>query len=372
MRVKVVWVVPGFSSDEHDWCIPALRDLAGEIALRCELHIVALQYPYRRDKYQAFGATVHSLGGANRGGAHTLTLWREAITLINALRPDVLHAFWAYEPGIIAAWLARRVPTIIHLAGGELINLPDIGYGLRGKAHVRWLLRWALKRARIVTAGSQYLIDIAERFTGGREIVLAPLGIPHGPHPLTLSPKGEGGLAILNVGSLEPVKDQAMLLRVLKRVREVVPEARLIIAGRGRLENDLRTLSHDLGLSSYVDFTGQIAHDRLSELYRQATVSVQSSRHEAQGMAMLEAAQQGAPLIGTAVGAIADLSPDCAIAVPVGDEVSLAQAIIDVWRDPLRRRRLRQAAQASVAREYALSRTVDRAMMMYEMMTSDE
>jgi len=89
-------------------------------------------------------------------------------------------------------------------------------------------------------------------------------------------------------------------------------------------------------------------------------------------MAMLEAAQYGVPLIGTAVGAIADLSPEAAVAVPVSDEASLAQAILAVWRDPLRRRQLGKAAQASVAREYALTRAVDRAMMMYEMMASDE
>ena len=89
-------------------------------------------------------------------------------------------------------------------------------------------------------------------------------------------------------------------------------------------------------------------------------------------MAMLEAAQYGVPLIGTAVGAIADLSPEAAVAVPVSDEASLAQAILAVWRDPLRRRQLGKAAQASVAREYALTRAVDRAMMMYGAMMSDE
>ena len=379
--MKVAWLVPGFSSDEADWCIPALRDLASEVAQRCDLHIVALHYPFRRDTYRAFGATVHSLGGANRGGAQTPALWREAIRLIDTLRPDGLHAFWAYEPGVVAAWLASKIPVIIHLAGGELIDLPDIKYGLRGKWYVRWLMQWALNRARLVTAGSHYLIEIAEKFTGGREIVFAPLGVPHGPHPpaltpsphpLTPSPKGEGELVILNVGSLEPVKDQAMLLQAFKRVREAVPDARLIIAGQGRLEHDLRALSQELGVANRVDFAGEIAHDQLPALYRQAAVCVQSSRHEAQGMAMLEAAQQGVPLIGTAVGAIADLSPAVAVAVPVGDEVSLAQSVIDLLRDPLRRQRLGQAARDSVAQEYALSRATDRAMMMYEMMTSDE
>jgi glycosyltransferase involved in cell wall biosynthesis len=183
---------------------------------------------------------------------------------------------------------------------------------------------------------------------------------------------GVGELALLNVGSFEPVKDQAMLLRAFKWVSEAVPEARLIIAGQGRLENELRSLCQHLNLDERVTFAGEIPHDQLSALYRPAKLFVQSSRHEAQGMAVLEAAMYGVPLVGTAVGAIADLSPDAAVAVPVGDEVSLAQAIISLLRDPVRRLHLSRAAQAIVAREYALARTVDRAMMMYEMLTSDE
>lgn len=379
--MRVVWIVPGFSSDEHDWCIPALRDLAREIALRCELHIVALHYPFRREVYRVFGATVHSQGGSNRGGVHTPALWCEAIRTINSLRPDVLHAFWAYEPGVIAAWHARRIPTIIHLAGGELIDLPHLHYGLRGKLRTRWLMRWALQRARIVTAGSRYLIDLAEKFVVDREIVFAPLGVDGAmflPHPPAPSPEmkrhisGEGEIVLLNVGSLEPIKDQAMLLRAFKRVVESVPQARLIIAGQGSLEGELRSLSQHLGLADRTDFVGEIPHDELPELYRRVALFVQASRHEAQGMAVLEAAACGVPLVGTAVGAIADLSPDAAVATPVGDESSLAQAIISLLRDPARRDRLSRAARDVIAREYALTRAVDRAMMMYESVMSEK
>ncbi len=88
-------------------------------------------------------------------------------------------------------------------------------------------------------------------------------------------------------------------------------------------------------------------------------------------MAVLEAAAYGVPLVGTAVGAIADLSPKAAVAVPVGDEVSLSHALSRLLRDPARRMQLGRAVQDSVARDYALSRTVDRALMMYELLASN-
>ena len=51
-----------------------------------------------------------------------------------------------------------------------------------------------------------------------------------------------------------------------------------------------------------------------------------SSRHEADPIALLEAAVAGVPAAGTAVGHFPDWSPDAALAVPVGDAPALAAA----------------------------------------------
>jgi hypothetical protein len=181
--MKVVWIVPGFSSDESDWCIPALLDLARVMAQRCELHIVTLRYPYRRDRYSVYGATVHSIGGGNGRPWLTPSIWRAAQNVIDQLDFDVLHAWWLYEPGLIAARAstplcsAQHAPLIISLAGGELINLSSIGYGLARKFYLRGLMRWSLRRADVVTAGSHYLIEIAKKFAAIKRIEFAPLGV---------------------------------------------------------------------------------------------------------------------------------------------------------------------------------------------------
>src|SRR5512141_1065120 len=222
MLMKVVWIVPGFSSNEQDWCIPALLDLARVMAERCELHIVALRYPYRRDRYSVYGATVHSIGGGNRGHWNTPGIWREALRVIGQLNFDVVHAFWLYESGLIAARLKPRAPIVISLAGGELINLPDIQYGLARKFYLRWLMRWSLRRADVVTAGSKYLIDLANQFEKIKRIEFAPQWCMDGKllnsaqHPSSLQPADAAASVqrvVLNVGSLEPIKDHATLLR---------------------------------------------------------------------------------------------------------------------------------------------------------------
>jgi len=65
--MKIGLVLPGFSANEKDWCIPALLDYVRVLARANSVHVFALEYPYRRDDYDVFGATIHSLNGGNRG-----------------------------------------------------------------------------------------------------------------------------------------------------------------------------------------------------------------------------------------------------------------------------------------------------------------
>ena len=109
--LRVVWIVPGFSSSKEDWCIPALLDLARAVAQRCELRIIAMRYPYRRDRYGIAGATVYSIGGAHRGRRYTPGIWRDTARAVKDIPCDLLHAFWAYEPGLVAAWFSRGFPS---------------------------------------------------------------------------------------------------------------------------------------------------------------------------------------------------------------------------------------------------------------------
>lgn len=356
--MKIGIVLPGFSADEHDWCIPALYNFVRALARQDEIHVFALEYPYRRSQYDFFFATVHALGGAHRGKLYAPRLWSDAFSEILAehrrARFNLLHAFWVNKPGVVAgiAAGALRVPLIASVAGGELVALPQIGYGGQLNSFERMTVGWVMKRADRVTVGSHYLQAIAARWR--RDVQVIPLGVDTNLFSVP-SANSHTEIRILNVGSLNRVKHQDILLDAFARID---PSARLEIIGAGEEEKSLRARASDLGISRRVDFAGEIAHDALPHKYRSADIFVQSSLHEAQGMALLEAAACGMAIAGTPVGVLPELAQrGAAIAASGFDAVALADAIL---RAVAQREELGCRARQMVENEFSIEAACNR------------
>jgi glycosyltransferase involved in cell wall biosynthesis len=332
--MRVGLVVPGFSADATDWCIPALRHLARSLAARDDVRVVTLRYPYRAGRYTVDGAEVIALGGALSRRAATAELWRTALDMLgreHRRHPfDVLHAFWATESGLLAAMAGRllRIPTLVSLAGGELVALRDIGYGDQRIAWERLKVSASLQLATAASAGSKLLAERARRRYPSMSVHVAPLGVD----TLLFSADGSASSTrVVHVGTLTPVKDQATLLRAFALARRQHADACLEIVGVGPLSAQLEELASNLGLNGSVRFVGDVDHAALPAVYRGARVSVVSSRHEAQSMVALEAIACGVPLVGTRVGVVPEVTD---AVVPVRDHVALARAIINALERP--------------------------------------
>jgi glycosyltransferase involved in cell wall biosynthesis len=214
--------------------------------------------------------------------------------------------------------------------------MPDIQYGGRLSRVNRILSAVALKRADRVTAGSGQAAALANRIRessrrawGGRP---AAERLVWGVDPSLFRAVGpardlSGAKRVLHIGSLVPIKDQETLLRAMARVHVGKRCVHLHVVGDGPLRARLVEEADRLGLGGSVEFHGPVERSELGAYYRSADVVVISSRHEAQSAVVLEAGLCGTPVVGTAVGLIADLAPHGAVAVPVGDHVALADAI---------------------------------------------
>ena len=369
--MKIGIVVPGFSADEADGCIPALLDLVRAAREAHAVRVFALRYPPRRSRYDVHGAQVHALGGGTASGPGRLPLLARALARIVAEGRrdpfDVLHAFWADEPGVLAVAAGRLlgVPAVVSVAGGELVGVADIGYGGQLGRASRWMTDRSVAGADRVAVGSRAMARAVEQRTGSSPLLL-PLGVDTGrfsPDPRRDHRRRPGPVRLLHVGSLSPVKDQATLLHAFARVAER-PDVALDVAGEGPLRGSLEALGARLGIGDRVTFLGAVPHDRLPELYRAADLFVLSSRHESQSLAALEAAACGTPAVGTAVGVIPELVPPD-LAAPPGDAGALAGAILRLVEDDEARRRLRESQRAVVEDRFSLGGTIERLASLY-------
>jgi len=347
--VRVALVVPGgVDRSGRERVIPALLWLIERLAARHELHVFVLAQEPRPGDWTLRGAAVHNLGLSARArwpGEALFAAGRRLARGLSAHGPfDVVHAFWANNPGFLATRAARAlgIPAVVSLAGGELTALPDIGYG--GQLHLRERLKTAraLRRAARVTAASTPMLEAARAH--GFDAALVPLGVPRESFAEPL-PKGASPRLLL-VGSLNRVKDVPTALRAFRRVVDAKPAARFDVVGEDVLGGEVLREASALGLSRHVTFHGFLPGDALSPFYRRADLLVHSSRHEAGPLVVLEAAACGVPTVGTAVGHIRDLAPDAAWAVPVGDDAALAAGILALLADEPRRRAMGEAVRS--------------------------
>lgn len=368
--MKVAFVVPGFSRDPDDWAIPALQSLACRLAQQHALHVFSLRYP-PAGRYTFDGLVHHATGGGNEAGPCTLAVLARTVRALLAEHRrapfDLLHAFWVDEPAfaaVLAGALTRR-PVLASVGGGELIHLPDIGYGTWRSPWRRQMIRLALRRASLVTAGSASTRRLCiERGVSSAKVVVAPLGVD----VEQFRPAGEPAPyppVLVQAASLTPVKNQSLLLAVAARVRAACPELRLLVAGSGPLANDLRAEARRLGLDGAIVWQTGVGHPAMPAVYRQGHLYLQTSRHESQGMAVLEAMACGLPVLGTPAG----LLPEVAALPATDDAERLARQVLGLLSNPALLAEQGQAARRLVESRYSLDAAAQRFTQLYETVT---
>lgn len=123
------------------------------------------------------------------------------------------------------------------------------------------------------------------------------------------------------------------LIDATRLVKKRVPEVLLVIAGKGKLADELRARIAEARLEHNVKLLGFVPDESLPALYRAATVSVVPTVSlEGFGLITVESLASGTPVLVTPVGglpeAVSGLSPDLVLRSH-GSE-ALAEGLIDV------------------------------------------
>lgn len=354
MRIAFV-VTGGVDPSGREHVIPALLSFIERQARRSDFVVYALRYFDRPRSYPLLGATVHDLGRPEG-------IRRQYSALVERLERDgpfdVVHAYWALPAGLAATLSARRlgVPSVVTLNSGEFVAIPDIHYGLQRRWRQRLAVKATLKVASRLTVGSLYQERLARAYGARPEVI--PLGVDtrvftpatRGTAPFSQGPPWR----LLHVANLNPVKDQSTLIEALRRLLDREPRVHLDIVGEDTLGGSMQALAHRLGVDAHVTFHGHQPTDSLVGFYQRAHLAILSSRHDAAPVVVLEAAACGVATVGSAVGYVADWTPDAALGVPPHNPQALADAVADLLLNHRKRDRI-----AAAAHEWTLAHDAD-------------
>lgn len=228
---------------------------------------------------------------------NTLGLARDLKRVAAEVKPDVTHAGPVPNVAFLAA-LAGLKPLVSMAWGSDLLQEIDHSRWLR------WTARWALKNSRVLLGDCQAVADKAMKlhFPGNR-IVLAPWGVD-----LSLFKPGPVGalrsrlswqdkLVLLSSRSWEPIYGIDTILEAFARAAQVLPEARLLLFGKGTLTGMVEKLIAEKGLAEKVYLGGQVKNDDLPPVYRCADLYLSASHSDGSSVSLMEALACGLPAL---------------------------------------------------------------------------
>ena len=167
---------------------------------------------------------------------------------------------------------------------------------------------------------------------------------------------------ILCIARLVEKKGLDVLLRALAIVRDTTPAARLVVAGDGPERHNLESLAGLLDIEDSVDWLGWVEPRDIPDVIDSATMlAVPSRTMEPFGIVAVEAMQMGRPVVCSDQGGLPEVVQHgtTGFVVPAGDATALANAILELLRNPPLAQRMGEAGILRARERFSIERCVD-------------
>ena len=272
----------------------------------------------------------------------------KAMRVAQKRRATVMHGHWVVPGGVIAAAARPSLPLVVSLHGSDVFVAERTPPARVAAARV-------FQRAGFVTACSA---DLATRAIALGAVPERLKVVPYGVDASRFRPSPEARARVradAGIGDDVPLLFTAgRLVRkkgfeyLIDALRLTDPAARLIIAGTGDLDGELRARTMEAGVADRVRFLGDVGQDAVAGWFAAADVAVVPSVRDASGNVdglpntVLEALASGTPVVATPAGGIGSVVEDDRNGVLVPERDPSALAAGDPWT-PGRPRQAREA-----------------------------
>jgi glycosyltransferase involved in cell wall biosynthesis len=298
-------------------------------------------------------------------------------------RPDVLYAF---KPkgyaglALLVFWLLRRAGLTRAILALDADDWEGVGGWSDWEERPAWLAglvtwheRWCLRHADVVTVASRALARLVTRECA--TCVYAPNAASPASPGWELGQR-DGGRRALGLGDAPVVLSYTRfvefapgrLVDTFAQIRAAVPEARLLVAGKGLGDEDatLARLAGERGLDGAICQLGWTDRHDLPDVFAAADVALYPLDDTVLNrakcpMKLVDLLLAGVPVVADDVGQAPEYVADGQtgrLVSPV-DVAAMAGAAVDLLRDPARRQALGHAARASLLTHRTWARQAD-------------
>ena len=206
--------------------------------------------------------------------------------------------------------------------------------------------------------------DLVARGLDPGRVTTIYCGLEHQRFTLAEPPPRSATPLLVTWSRLRRYKSIDVAIRAFARVRAELPDARMIVMGRGPDEQRLRALTARLGLADSIEFRGFQPWADLVDVLHRCHVCFNPSPKEGWGLTVVEGNQCGLPVVASDRPGLRDSVRDgeTGSLVPYGDDAAMAAAALAMLRDPQlwqARSRAARAWAASFSWERCVAESLD-------------
>ncbi len=301
-------------------------------------------------------------------------------------KPDVVHCFKPKAYAGLSAWAMWQLKRLGRVKARLIVDTDDwegtggwndlTAYSWPQRKMFAWQEKWGLTHNDGVTVASRALESIV--WTLGAQVdrvAYVPNGMRNSQFTIhnAQTAAHNNSLRILLYTRFFEFKVERVI-EVLRRVVEQVPDAKLIVVGKGFAGEEVQLLkrAESIGLRGSIEYAGWIAADELSSYFAQSDVAIfpfddTLINRTKCSVKLIDLLAAGVPVIADTVGQNAEYirHNETGVLVPSGDVDAMAQAVIDLWRAPERRAALGAAAAQDVRARFDWTQLVARVERLY-------
>lgn len=304
-----------------------------------------------------------------------LLMW-DVKNLIKIINPDVINSHCVTSYGTLAA-LSGFHPFISTAWGSDILINPKRNW------FAKLSVKWILDKADLITCDANHMKKaMSDLGADEKKIKIIYFGVK--PDMFFPGEKNDGLVKdwgfeksdkiIFSLRNLEPIYRIETLIKAIPIVIKKFPSAKFVIAGKGSMEETLKKMADDLGVSGNIRFIGWINRDNLLKYLQTANIYVSTSLSDAGlSSSTAEAMLSGLPVVITNSGenTLWVKNNFEGFVVPVKDPESLAEKIKYFLENPDERKRMGILARKKIEEKNNYYNEMSRMEQIYYQLTNN-